>query len=104
MSISPAPYALRNWFRVGGARIGTRLTACFVAIVLSMIAADAVAVWQFSQTVASARRLAQADQTALAVVRVPLDIDIFRDNLAALAGVHDIRQFTTEAASLKKKF
>lgn len=99
-----APFVFRNRFRLGGARIGARLTACFVAIVLSMMAADVVAVWQFSQTATAARRLAQADQTSLAVVRVRLEVDTFRDSLAALASTHDIRQFTSEAATLRRKF
>jgi PAS domain S-box-containing protein len=94
----------KNPFRLGGMRIGARLTACFVAIVLSMMAADVVAVWQFSRTAAPARRLNEADRTSLAVVRVHLDVDTFRDSVAALASTHDIRQFTNEAASLRQKF
>jgi len=90
--------------RLGGARIGARLTACFVAIVLSMMAADLVAVWQFSRTTAAARQLTQADQTSLAVVRVHLDVDTFRDKLAELATTHNIRQFTSQAASLRRQF
>ena len=95
---------LRNPFRLDRATIGTRLTACFVAIVLSMIAADAIAMWQFSRTSAPARRLTQADQNSLSVARVHLDVDTFRDNLAELASTHDIRQFTTKAAVLREKF
>lgn len=90
--------------RLGGAKIGARLTACFLAIVLSMIAADFVAVWQFSRTTTAARQLTQADQTSLAVVRVHLDVDTFRDKLAELATTHDIRQFTIQAASVRRQF
>ena len=90
--------------RLGGARIGARLTACFMAIVLSMIAADLVAVWQFSRTTAAARQLTQADQTSLAAVRVHLDVDTFRDKLAELAITHDIHRFTNQAASLRRQF
>jgi len=93
-----------NPLQLGRAKIGARLTAAFVAIVVSMIAADAVAIWQFSRIAAPDRRLAQADQTSLSVLRVQLDLSIFRENLTALASTHDIRQFTTEAAALKQKF
>ena len=102
--IRRVPDSFRNPFRPGGARIGTRLTACFVAIVLSMMAADVVAVWQFSRTLAPAGRLNEADRTSLAVVRVHLDVDTFRDSVAALASTQDIRQFTNEAATLRQKF
>ena len=95
---------LRNPLRLDRATIGARLTACFVAIVLSMIAADAIALWQFRRTSAPARRLTQADQNSLSVARVHLDVDTFRDNLAELASTHDIRQFTTKAALLREKF
>ena len=90
--------------RLDGSKIGARLTACFVAIVLSMTAADLVAIWQFSRTTSAARLLTQADQTSLAVVRVHLDVDTFRDKVAELATTHDIRQFTSQAASLRRQF
>lgn len=98
------PYVFGNPFRLGRANIGARLAGCFVAIVLSMIAADAVAIWQFSRTAAPNRRLVQADQTSLSVLRVQLDLNIFRESLTALASTHDLRQFTTEAVALKQKF
>ncbi len=95
---------LRNPFRLNRGTIETLLTACFVAIVLSMIGADAIAMWQFRRTSAPARRLTQADQNSLSVARVHLDVDTFRDDLAELASTHDIRQFTTKATLLREKF
>src|SRR5690242_9229655 len=91
-----APRAFSNPLRLGRAKIGERLTACFIVSVVSMMGADAVAIWQFSRTAAPDRRLAQADQTSLSVLRVQLDLSIFRENLTALASTHDIREFTTE--------
>ena len=70
-------YVLRNPFRLDRATIGTRLTACFVAIVLSMIAADAIAMWRFSRNQPD-RRLTQADQNSLSVARVHLDDRYFK--------------------------
>ena len=44
------------------ARIGTRLAACFVMIVVAMLVADVVAVWHFRMTAAPAEQLAKADR------------------------------------------
>ena len=97
-------YPFGNLFRRSGLTIGTRLTTCFVAIVLMMIAADAVAVWQLRQVADPNERLSNADQTSLAVSRVHLDVDTLRDKVSALASSHDARQFSGEAASLRETF
>jgi PAS domain S-box-containing protein len=68
------------------------------------MAADAVAVWQFRQISAASERLSDADQTSHAVVRVHLDVDTFRDSMAALASSHDAEQFSSEAASIRRTF
>jgi PAS domain S-box-containing protein len=101
--IGQMPLVAGKFFRFRG-RIGPRLAACFTLIVVSMIAADAVAVWQFSRTAAAAQLLAEADQISLSVIRVRLDVDTFREYLATVADTHNSRQFTTDAASLRKKF
>jgi signal transduction histidine kinase len=67
-------------------------------IALSMIAADAVAFWQFRQMVGSSRRLGNADQTLLAIVRLRLDVGTLRENVATLESSHDAKQFSAEAA------
>jgi PAS domain S-box-containing protein len=68
------------------------------------MAADAVAVWQFRQISAASERLSNADQTSHAVVRVHLDVDTFRDSMAALASSHDAEEFSSEAASIRRTF
>src|ERR1700758_2126022 len=78
-----APFA--SLFRRGQVRIGTRLTACFLAIVLLMLAADVVVVWQVLQTAGSSERLDRADQLSQAAEGVHLDIDSLKNRLAALA-------------------
>jgi len=95
---------IRSLFRPRDLSIRLRLIVCFVLIVLFMIAADAVAVWQYWQIAAPALRVSKTDQTSLAVVRVHLDIDTFRDSMAALASSHDARQFSGEAASIRQTF
>jgi PAS domain S-box-containing protein len=100
----PAWGAFRNPFRRGYLRIGRRLTTCFVAIVLSMLLSDLVAFWQFSRIATSGQQLNQADQVSLAVIRIHLNVDTFRDRLAALVNTHDTRQFKSEAAAVRQKF
>jgi PAS domain S-box-containing protein len=94
----------RNLFRRNHWSIGTRLTACFVALLLLMLALDVIAVWQFSRIAVAVERLNQADQASLAIVHVHLDVYAFRDRLVELASSHDTRQFASEAASIHRKF
>jgi PAS domain S-box-containing protein len=94
----------RNLFRRNHWSIGPRLTACFVALLLLMLALDVIAVWQFSRIAVAVERLNQADQASLAIVRVHLDVYAFRDRLLEVASSHDTRQFATEAASIRRKF
>ena len=95
--------ALRAFFR-RSVSIRMRLIACFVLIVLSMIAADTVAVWQFRQVAAPAERLSKAEQTSHAIVRVHLDIDTFRDTVAIVANGHDAQEFSNSIASIRRTF
>lgn len=94
----------RSVFRPGDLSIRSRLIACFVVIVLLMIAADAVAIWQYWQIEALAQRVRKADQLADAVVRIHLDVYGFRDKMTALASSHDIHQFASEAAEIRRSF
>src|SRR5688500_6716228 len=82
-------HGLTNPFRLSDLSIGKRLTACFVAIVVLMIAVDGLTIWQFRRMAAAIDRLSKADQASLAVIQVHLDIDTFRDKMAALANSHD---------------
>ena len=95
---------IRSMFRPADLSIRSRLIASFVVIVLLMIAADAVAIWQYWQIEALAQRVRKADQLSDAVVRIHLDVYGFRDKMTALAGSHDIRQFSDEAAEIRRSF
>jgi PAS domain S-box-containing protein len=95
---------IRSLFHRTDLSIRLRLTGCFVLIVVLMIAADSVAVWQYWQIDALAQRASKTDQISYAVVRVHLDVDTFRDSMAALASSHDTRQFSREAASIRQTF
>jgi PAS domain S-box-containing protein len=96
--------ALSVPFRRTSVSIRVRLIACFVLIVLLMMAADAVAVWQFRQVAAPAERLSNADQTSHAIVRVHLDIDTFRDTVAVVANDHDAQEFSNSIALIRRTF
>ncbi len=95
---------IRSLFRPSALSIRVRLIACFILIVFFIIAADAVAVWQYWQIEALAERVSKTDQIADAVVRVHLDVYSFQGRMAALAGSHDARQFSAEAAAIRRSF
>jgi len=69
-----------------------------------MIVADGMSFWQFRQTIAPSQRLSNADQASLAIARLHLDLDTFRDNVAALESSHDTNQFSTEATGFRQSF
>ena len=95
---------IRSLFRRTDLSIRLRLIACFVLIVVLMIVADSVAVWQYWQIDAPVQRVSKTDQISHAVVRVHFDVDTFRDSMAAVASSHDTRQFSREAASIRQTF
>src|SRR5579864_4658242 len=93
-----------HWFRHRDVSIGKRLAACFVAIIVLMILADGLAVWQFRQMESSGERLRKADQTLQAVVRVHIDMGSFRDRVAVMANSQETHEFAKDTASLREKF
>ncbi|HEY3615158.1 MAG TPA: ATP-binding protein [Candidatus Sulfotelmatobacter sp.] len=95
---------IRSAFRLSNLSIRSCLIASFVLIVLLMVAADAVAIWQYWQIEALAQRVRKTEQLADAVVRIHLDVYSFRDKMVALASSHDIRQFSVEAAEIRRSF
>src|ERR1700751_5636688 len=95
---------IRSLFRPSDLSIRLRLIACFILIVVFIIAADAVAVWQYWQIEALAQRVSRTDQISDAVVRIHVDVYSFRDRMAALASSHDIHQFSDEAATIRRSF
>lgn len=91
-------------FRRSKLRIGTRLTLCFLIIVLSMIAGDTVVLWQFKQMVTSNRHLRNAEHVSLALLHVHIDVLTFRENVAVLESGHDTKQFSIEATGFRQSF
>jgi PAS domain S-box-containing protein len=85
-------------------KIGTLLTACFVAIVLLMIAGDVIAVLQLDRVETRAWRFYQEDQKALAIMHVYLDVVTLRDTLTGLAHDQDPYDFRSRATALRDNF
>jgi PAS domain S-box-containing protein len=85
----------------GGLNIGPRLILGFVVIILSMLAADAVVLWQFHVVGTQAGRVNDIDQKLVAVLRVRISLLAFRDRLNALADSEDADRLVTEAGPLR---
>src|SRR6202165_4606216 len=81
--------------------IGPRLVLGFVFIILSMLAADAVILWQFHLVRTQAERLNGIDQKLVAVLRVHTSLTAFHDRLDALADSEDAGGLVSEAGPLR---
>src|SRR6266849_899387 len=85
----------------GRLNIGPRLILGFIFIVLSMLAADAVVLWQFHLVRAQAERLNGIDRKLVAVLRVHTSLSTFHDRLEALVDSQDAGRLVTEAGPLR---
>jgi PAS domain S-box-containing protein len=88
-------------FRASRLDIGPRLILGFVFIILSMLAADAVILWQFHTIRIQAGRLNDVDQKLVAVLRVHTRMLTFHDRLDRLADAEDANRLLKEAGSLR---
>jgi hypothetical protein len=85
----------------GRLNIGPRLILGFVFIILSMLAADAVILWQFHLVRTQAERLHGIDQKLVAVLRVHTSLLAFHDRLEELADSQDAGRLVTEGGPLR---
>ena len=100
---------LNRWFNSAEAKtlhagrldIGTRLILGFVIIILSMLAADAIILWQFYVVRTQAMRLSEIDQKLIAVLRVHTSMLAFHDRLDGLADAEDADRLLIEAEPLR---
>src|SRR6267142_532518 len=81
--------------------IGPRLILGFVFIILSMLGADAVILWQFHLVRTEAERLNGIDQKLVAVLRVHTSLLAFHDRLEDLADSQDASRLVTEGGPLR---
>src|ERR1700686_368825 len=87
--------------KAGQLNIGPRLMLGFAAIIFSMLAADAVVLWQFHLVRAQAELLNGIDQKLVAVLRLHASLTTFHDRLEDLADSHDIGGLVTEGERLR---
>lgn len=80
--------------------IGPRLMLGFLVIILSMLAANAVILWQFQVARTQAERLKDVDQKLVAVLRARTSILAFYDRLEALADAEDADRLVMEGGPL----
>src|ERR1700730_11741978 len=108
MGLHPAT-RLKRWVKNAEAKtlhasrlnIGPRLILGFVFIILSMLAADAVILWQFHLVRTQAERLNGIDQKLVAVLRVHNSLLAFHDRLEELADSQDVGRLVTEGGPLR---
>jgi PAS domain S-box-containing protein len=101
--------ALNRWVKsaeektlyAGRFNIGPRLILGFVVIILSMLAADAVVLWQFHLVRNQAERLNGIDQKLVAVLRVHTSLLAFHDRLEELADSQELGRLVTEGGPLR---
>ena len=85
----------------GRLNIGPRLVLCFGLIIVAMLAADVVVLWQFNVVRTQAERLSDIDQAGIAVLRVHTGLLAFHDRLDALADSEDASGLVKEAGQLR---
>jgi PAS domain S-box-containing protein len=86
---------------LGRLNIGPRLILGGVLIILSMLAADAVVLWQFNVLRTQAGRLNDIDRKLVAVLRVHTSLLAFHDRLNALADAEDADRLVADAGPLR---
>jgi PAS domain S-box-containing protein len=84
--------------------IGPRLGLCFVLIILSMFAGDAVVLWQFQIAQLQAERLKDYNEELVSVLRVHTNLLVFHDTLEAIANDEDAGRLASETERLTSAF
>src|ERR1700676_1882083 len=87
--------------QAGRLNIGPRLILGFAFIILLMLAADAIILWQFHLVRTQAERLNGIDQKLVAVLRVHTSLTAFHDRLEALVDSQDAGRLVAEAGPLR---
>lgn len=84
--------------------IGPRLVLCFVLIILSMFAGDALILWQFQIAQLEAERLRNYNEELVSVMRVHTNLLVFHDTLEAIANDENVGRLVSEAERLTSAF
>jgi transcriptional regulator with PAS, ATPase and Fis domain/HAMP domain-containing protein len=88
-------------FRLHRLNIGPRLTLCFVFIILVMLLANAVLLWQFHQARVQADHLNGVDQELIVVLQAHTNLMSFYERLDVLAHSENTAELVTEAELLR---
>src|SRR6185503_9706030 len=97
-NLEPAPTEM-NRLRLN---IGPRLVLCFALIIISMLAADVVVLWQFHIVRVQAEQLNGYDEALGTVLRVHSDLLKFRDTLESFANEKNAERLKSEAQSMNQ--
>jgi PAS domain S-box-containing protein len=81
--------------------IGTRLTVCFVVIILAMLLGNSVLLWQFYHARLQAERLTGVDQELIVVLQAHANLMSFYERLEVLADSENTAELITEAEKLR---
>ena len=84
--------------------IGPRLVLCFVLIIFSMFAGDAVVLWQFQIAQLQAERLKDYNEELVSVMRVHTNLLVFHDTLEAIANEENAGRLVSETQRLTSAF
>ena len=88
-------------FHLDRLNIGPRLTACFVLIIVAMLAGNAVLLWQFHQARTQAKRLSSVDQQLITVLQAHITLMASYESLDILAHSENSDTFVREAKALR---
>src|SRR5215472_2548423 len=97
----PAKHAGERILHLRRLNIGSRLTLCFVSIILAMLAGNAVLLWQFHLVRAQADRLSSVDQELIAVLQFHTALMSFYGRLDVLAQSEDTAGLVRQTESLR---
>jgi PAS domain S-box-containing protein len=106
---SPCDRQTSGWAKQAGEKlfhfhrlnIGSRLTLCFVFIILAMLVGNAVLLWQFHRARAQAERLSAFDQELIAVLQAHTNLMSLYERLDALAHSEDTARLVSESEALR---
>ena len=85
----------------GRLHIGPRLILGFAFIILTMLAADAIILWQFHQARIQTARLTDIDRKLVVILRVHTSMLVFHDRLDEFADEEDADRLLKEAGPLR---
>jgi PAS domain S-box-containing protein len=88
-------------FHLHRLNIGSRLTLCFVFIILALLVGNAVSLWQFHLARTRADRLSGVDQELIAVLQAHTSLMSFYERLDVLAHSENTGQLVREVEALR---